>query len=101
VLEGRLITWPSRSPDITQFPIWRHMENIVYAEKIYDLQTSTKKNDDSCRDKSHTTCFTVPGPKLNTGWMFVELQMMATSRPDSPHLSQFLFYTSKIIKFQN
>jgi hypothetical protein len=60
--------------------MWGYVKNIVYAEKIHDL--------DHLRQKIITAVATitpdmlhVPGQKQSTAWMFVELQILVTLRP--------------------
>lgn len=77
------IPWPPRSPDLTplDFSFWGHIKNLVYAEKIRDVQ--------HLRERIVNCVATVPPDMLARTWEEVEYRLDVCRATNGAHIELY------------
>ena len=80
---GGPIPWPPRSPDLTplDFFLWRYIKNIVYAEKIRNIQ--------HLQEKITSAIETVTRDMIQKTWQKIEFRLDISRATNGAHIEMY------------
>jgi len=80
---GGPIPWPPRSPDLSplDFFLWGYIKNIVYAEKIRNIQ--------HLQERIISAIATVTGDMIQKTWQEIEFRLDVSRATNGAHIKMY------------